>query len=231
MSIKPGDTITVTSADGKTTRELTVVGTYNVQSASGSHVGDVLASTETVKALSPTTTGVTTITYMKINTAQVPKALDKLGQLVPNAMVQNLTDIGAAIGQLLNSMIQMLVAIASLSLIAGVIIIANSVALAMLERRRELGILKSVGYTSGTVLSEVIIENGIVGAVSALMAMLLATAAIVVLGKLAFNLSFSVPPLIVVALVAGTMVLAMLTATLVSWNSVRVRPLAVIRYE
>ena len=41
----------------------------------------------------------------------------------------------------MNSFMDVLIAIASLSLIAGVIIIANSVALAMLERRRELGIL------------------------------------------------------------------------------------------
>ncbi len=231
MPIKLGDTITVTSADGKTTKTLTVVGIYSVRSSFGSHLGKVLASAETVKALSPTITGVTTVTYMKIDTAQVNKALDKLGQLVPNAMVQNLADIGASLGQLLNSMIQMLVAIASLSLIAGVVIIANSVALAMLERRRELGILKSVGYTSGTVLSEVMIENGIVGGVSALLAMLLATAAIVLLGNLAFKLTFSVSPLIILTLVGGSMVLATLTATLVSWNAVRVRPLAVLRYE
>ena len=125
----------------------------------------------------------------------------------------------------------MLVAIASLSLIAGVIIIANAVALAMLERRRELGILKSVGYTSSTVLSEVMIENGVVGAVSALLALLLVTGAITLLGSLIFNLAFSVSSLIVVCLIAGSALLAMLTAALVAWGSVRVRPLEVLRYE
>ena len=111
------------------------------------------------------------------------------------------------------------------------IIIANAVALAMLERRRELGILKAVGYTSGTVLSEVMIENGVVGAVGALMAMLLATGAIALLGSLFFNLAFSVSSLIVVSLIGGSALLAMLTAALVAWGSVRVRPLEVLRYE
>jgi predicted lysophospholipase L1 biosynthesis ABC-type transport system permease subunit len=168
---------------------------------------------------------------MKIDSAQVNTALNTLGKLVPNATVQNLADIGAYVGQLLNSILEMLVAIASLSLIAGVIIIANAVALAMLERRRELGILKAVGYTSGTVLSEVVIENGIVGAVAALMAMLLATGAITLLGRLFFNLTFSVSPLIVVSLIGGSSLLAMLMATLIAWGSVRVRPLEVLRYE
>jgi len=191
----------------------------------------VLASTNIVNALSSTKTGITTITYMKIDTAQVNNALNTIGKIVPNATVQNLADLGAYIGQLLNNILDMLVAIASLSLIAGVIIIANAVALAMLERRRELGILKSVGYTSGTVLSEVMIENGVVGAVSALLAMLLVTGAITLLGSLIFNLAFSVSSLIVISLIAGSALLAMLTAALVAWGSVRVRPLEVLRYE
>ena len=125
----------------------------------------------------------------------------------------------------------MLVAIASLSLIAGVIIIANAVALAMLERRRELGILKSVGYTSSTVLSEVMIENGIVGAVGAITAMLLAAGAITLLGSLFFGIAFSVSSLVVLSLVSGSAAVAMGTAALVAWGSVRVRPLEVLRYE
>ena len=229
MHLKPGDTITFASADGKTIITAKVVGVYG--RTSSDHAGDVLASSATVHALSVATTGTTTVTYMKIDPAQVNNALNTLGHIVPNATVQNLADIGVYIGQMLNNILDVLIAIASLSLIAGVIIIANAVALAMLERRRELGILKSVGYTSGTVLSEVMIENGIVGAVGALMAMLLATGAIILLGNMFFNLAFSVSPLIVISLVGGSALLAMLTAAIVAWGSVRVRPLEVLRYE
>ncbi len=229
MRLRPGDTISFASVDGKTITTATVVGVFG--RASSIHLGRVLASTATVRALSPATTGTTTVTYMKIDPAQVNNALNTLGQIVPNATVQNLADIGVYIGQMLNNILDVLIAIASLSLIAGVIIIANAVALAMLERRRELGILKSVGYTSGTVLSEVMIENGLVGAVGAFMAMALATGAITLLGTMFFNLSLSVSPLIVMSLVGGSALLAMLTAALVAYGSVRVRPLEVLRYE
>jgi putative ABC transport system permease protein len=230
MHLKPGDTISYASADGKTIITAKVVGVYG-RTSSSDHVGNVLTSTSTVQALSKGTAGTTTVTYMKIDPAQVNSALNTLGHIVPNATVQNLADIGAYIEQMLNNILDVLIAIASLSLIAGVIIIANAVALAMLERRRELGILKSVGYTSGTVLSEVMIENGVVGAVGAFMAMLLATGAIILLGNMFFNLAFSVSPLIVISLVGGSALLAMLTAAIVAWGSVRVRPLEVLRYE
>ncbi len=230
MHLKLGDTVTLASADGKTQRTLTIVGIYS-RTARSETVGSVLVANGTANVFSSAKTGKTTVTYMKIDQAQVNKALDKLATIVPNASVQNLADIGAYISQLINSILDMLIAIASLSVIAGVIIIANAVALAMLERRRELGILKAVGYTSSIVLSEVMIENGIVGGVGALLAMLLATGAIILLGNLLFNVAFGVSALIVLSLIGGSVLLAMLTAALVAWGSVRVRPLEVLRYE
>ncbi len=125
----------------------------------------------------------------------------------------------------------MLVAIALLSVLAGVIIIANAVALAMLERKRELGILKSVGYTSGTVLREILIENGIIGGLGAFIAMLLVATGVSIGGTAFSGASTSVETPVIVGLIVGPVLLAMLTAALVAWRSVRVRPLEVLRYE
>ena len=229
MHLKAGDTITFASVDGKTSVTATIVGVYPRTSA-GDHVGNVLASNMLPQSLAPAS-GVSTVTHMKVDSAQVNNALNTIGKVVPNATVQNMADIGTYIGQMLNNILEVLVAIASLSVIAGIIIVANAVALAMLERRRELGILKSVGYTRGTVLSEVLIENGVVGVVSAFLAMLLAAGAITLLGSLFFNMTLSISPLIVLSLVGGSALVAMGTAALVAWASVRVRPLEVLRYE
>lgn len=230
MNLKPGDTLTFASQDSKITRVVTVVGIYN-GIAGGDHVGNVLAGADLASDLSTAKNGAITITYMKIDPAQVNKALDTLGKIVPNATVQSLADVAASLAQQLNSILETLVALASLSMLAGVVIIANAVALAMLERRRELGILKAVGYTSGTVLSEVLIENGVVGATGALMAVLLAALAVGLLGKALFDLTLSVSPLISLGLIGGATLLAMLTAALVAWGTVRIRPLEVLRYE
>jgi putative ABC transport system permease protein len=145
--------------------------------------------------------------------------------------VINFANLGDFINQFIGNVLLILTTIASLSLLAGVIIIANAVALAMLERRRELGILKSVGYTSRTILGEVLIENGVVGGTGALLAMLLVSLATSLLGQLVFKTAFGVSSFIVVGLIVGIALLTMVTATLVAWGAVRVRPLEVLRYE
>ena len=101
----------------------------------------------------------------------------------------------------------------------------------MLERRRELGILKSVGYTRGSILSEVLIENGLIGGTGALLAMVLVFIATSLLGTYLFHLEFGVSSFIAFALIGGSILLAMLVAAFVAWNAVRVRPLEVLRYE
>jgi putative ABC transport system permease protein len=222
-------TIILASVDGKQTVVMTVVGVYR-STGLGATFEPLLTTSDAVQALSPAGPP-QTIFYMKIAPDSVNKALATIGKLAPTAFVFNLANLGDYIDQYLNYMLLTLSTIAGLSLLAGVIIIANAVALAMLERRRELGILKSVGYTSSTVLSEVLIENGVIGGLGAVLAMLLVTLAINVLNRFVFHSNFGVNGLFVLVLIVGAALLAMITAGLVAYGSVRVRPLEVLRYE
>ncbi len=230
MDLKPGDTITLASTDGKTTRTVTIVGIISL-STSYQTLGKVLAPASVVNALSAGSNAETSVFYMKVPPAQVNQALDTLGRITPNASVQNLADSATSFLQQINSILDLVVAIALLSVMAAIIIIANAVALAMLERKRELGILKSVGYTSGTVLSEVLIENGIIGGLGAFIAMLLVSIVLAEASQQFYKTTLNMEPLLIVALVISPALLAMLTAALVSWRAVRIRPLEVLRYE
>jgi len=116
-------------------------------------------------------------------------------------------------------------------MIAGLIIIANAVALAMLERRREIGILKSVGHTSKSILSTVLIENGLVGLLGSLVAMLLVVGAITALSRFVFHVELGIGPPLVALIIGATSLITMLVAMIVAWSAVRVRPLDVLRYE
>ena len=168
---------------------------------------------------------------LKVDPNQLPAFKRNINKAVPNAIVFSVVDIDAIINQVLDNLIILLTTVASLAMIAGLIIIANAVALAMLERQREIGILKSVGYTSRSVLATVLIENGLVGLLGSLVAMLLVAGSITVLSKFVFQVQIGVGPWLIALIVAVTSLVTMFVALLVSWHATRVRPLEVLRYE
>ncbi|MGO8950507.1 MAG: ABC transporter permease [Ktedonobacterales bacterium] len=228
LSMTVGSQIVLLDSDGKTTKTLTVVGFYTTSGISLTE-GGMITDNSVPLAL---TNGRPLYAYSLIlNPKQSTEILNKIQAAVPNAETLNLAEISVVINSILNNLIIMLTAIASLAMIAGIIIIANAVALAMLERRRELGILKSVGYTSDDVLSEVMMENGVVGFTGGVVAMLLVAFALFILGLLVKSLNFGVETGLVLIIIFGTAAICMAVAAGVAWTATRVRPLEVLRYE
>ncbi len=225
-----GNTIIEQSADGAITKELTIVGFYQDSDPTKNPTFASILSDEQVAAqLGRTST--LDIYSLRVDPEQLPAFKRHINIAVPNALVFSVVDIDAIINQVLNNLIVMLTTVASLAMIAGLIIIANAVALAMLERQREIGILKSVGYTSRSVLATVLIENGLVGLLGSLVAMLLVAGSITALSQFIFQVQIEVGPWLIALIVAVTSVVTMLVAMLVSWNATHVRPLEVLRYE
>src|SRR5712692_5620523 len=225
-----GDTIIVQSVDGSVTRALKVVGFYDGDSQTGNaNFAGVLADTAVTEQLGGSVT--LEVFSLKVDPDQLPAFKQHLNKAVPAAVIFSVIDIDALINQVLNNLIIMLTTVASLAMIAGLIIIANAVALAMLERRREIGILKSVGHTSTSILATVLIENGLVGTLGSLVAMLLVTGAIVALSNFVFHIAINFGAGLIGLIIGSTALLTMLVATFVAWGAVRVRPLDVLRYE
>ena len=81
------------------------------------------------------------------------------------------------------------VVLAALSLFAGGVIIANTVALAVLERRREIGVMKALGARGGTILRLLLLESGLVGLMGGAMGMAMAMIATVALDNLTLNIA------------------------------------------
>lgn len=170
------------------------------------------------------------IFYMKIAEDRVPEATNRIEAIAPDLIVVDLEDFLTQFTQVLDNILLLLTAIASLALLAGIIIVANAVALAMLERRRELGILKAVGYTSGRVLSGVLMENGLTAGLGGLLGMAPVSIAVAIFSR-QVKMTLGVGAPISIAIVLGVVALTTLTATAVAWEAVRVRPAGVLRYE
>ncbi len=230
VNLRLGDTVVVQSTDGTATRAIKVVGFYDSSSPQGNpNFASILADTSLANQLGGSQT--LEVFSLKVDPGQVPALKKLLNTTVPSAFILSVVDIDSLVNQVLNNLIIMLTTLASLAMVAGLIIIANAVALAMLERRREIGILTSVGHTSKSILSTVLIDNGLVGLLGSLVAMLLVAGAITALSKFVFHVDLSIGPPLIVLIIGATSGITMLVALVVAWGAVRVRPLDVLRYE
>ncbi len=225
-NLKLGDTITVASSAGGVPVTLTIVGFY---SSALPQFGPILTDSGVVTAVASGSPRYGFRMHLDPKTADA--TLARIQTAVPGVVAFSLADFVDQYAALLNNLVTVLVAVASLAMLASVIIIANAVGLAMLERRRELGILKAVGHTSRSVLGEVLVENGLVGFTGAALAMLVVALVAALLGKMAFNLPIAIPANTALLIVLGTVAICMLVAAAVAWGATRVRPAEVLRYE
>lgn len=228
-NLRLGDTIVLSSPDGAAQKTLTIVGFFSRVRTTDFVPGEVLVDAPLASTLGGNLTQ--DLIALKVPTNQVPAVRQQLNQLAPGALVVSLTDLNAIFDLVLNNLIEMMTAIASLAVIAGIIIIANAVALAMLERRREIGILKSLGHTSRSILAMVLIENGLLGLLGSLVAMTLVIGGMLALGAIVFQRNLQISYLLAGSMVAITIGIAVSVAMLVSWSATRRRPLEVLRYE
>jgi ABC-type antimicrobial peptide transport system permease subunit len=236
-NLRTGDTITVSDplASHAQTVELKVVGFYGalLRSSKGisisTTVAPILATRQTATAVGGS--NLEQVVELKFPPDRASAASAELRRADTSAEVINLADFTLIIDQFLNNAILFLTAIASLALLAGIVIVANSVALALLERRREIGIQKAVGLSSRSVYAQVLVETATVAGLGALVGMLAIAAVLVPLGRVLLKLNLGLPTPLALVIVLGAVAVATATAALVAWRPVRVRPLEVLRYE
>lgn len=228
-SLHLGATIVEQNPLSHTQRTLTIVGFFNRARTTDLIPGEILGDASAIAPLGGSQTR--DLFLLKADPNQIPALRQDLNRQLPSAQVVSITDFNQIIDRILNNLIVMLTAIASLALLAGLIIIANTVALAMVERRREIGILKSVGHTSRSVLAMVLIENGLVGVLGSLVALLLVLGVVTALSLFLFKVTILINPALVGGIIGLTVLVTVGIAALVAWSATRVRPLDVLRYE
>ena len=111
-------------------------------------------------------------------------------------------------------------------------LIANSVGLSMIERRREIGVLKAVGYSTRHVLQTTLLEHALLGLVAGVLGIIAVQTTFVVLTAMEEALALirlGVVPAIVIVLVATLITVA--SALAVAWGPTHVRPMVVLRDE
>lgn len=120
--------------------------------------------------------------------------------------------------------------VALLGLVVGGVVIANSVALATLERKREIAVMKSIGLQRERVLGMLLIENGIMGLIGGLLGVGLGLSGLILALSLGGGLSF-IPYGTALLLMALCIAVALIAAATTAWSASGEKPLNVLRYE
>ncbi len=156
---------------------------------------------------------------------------DALGQALPTMLVFSRADLNDAMTTVFQSLFTFAASIAGLAFVAGAVLIANATGLTMVERRREIGLFKAVGFTSGHIMRVMLSEYGFLGLLAGLFGTLASALAITVINVTQPGARLVVEPLIVSVMLLLSVGVALVSAALVAWRPTRVRPLDVLRYE
>lgn len=126
--------------------------------------------------------------------------------------------------------------IASVSIIVGGIIVMNTMLMSVLERTREIGVMKATGATNLIVLKVFLVESSLVGFLGGIAGVILGAGVskiIHMVGK--FYLGASFMTLISKELVLGVLVFSMIIGSLSglypAWRASRLDPVEALRYE
>jgi ABC-type antimicrobial peptide transport system permease subunit len=121
--------------------------------------------------------------------------------------------------------------VAALGLVVGGVVIANSVALTTMERRREIAVMKSIGLQRARVLAMLLLENGILGLIGGLIGVGIGLVALAILVGQTDAPVEAVPYATGLLLMLLCIVVALVAALTSAWGASGEKPLNVLRYE
>jgi len=103
-----------------------------------------------------------------------------------------------------------LVGIAAISLLVGGIGIMNTMLMAVIERTREIGIMKAIGATNAQVLSLFLVESGLIGLIGGIIGIALGLGIAFAISIIANSAGFGLPAIASPLLIAGAMLFAVM---------------------
>lgn len=230
--IAPGSVLTLDlrGRRGDQRVDFEVVGILESSASMGLTSGASLVPPGVLDGISPKLT---------LNVLQVPEenlneVLLALSALVPPVLALDITFIDGLMRRLIDQFSALPILVGLLSLFAAAVIMANTVSLATLERRRQIGILKAIGLKGKRVLLVMLLENTLVGLLGGLIGIGLSALGVAIMTALGMGDAIPIPrdaTLTAVALVVASVVIAWV-ATLASASvAINERVAQVLRYE
>ncbi len=154
----------------------------------------------------------------------------------PQAEVMTSEEIMAMSDQILNMIFAVLMAIGSISLMVGALMITNTTMMSVLERTREIGIVKSIGGKRSHVLMIFMTESIFIALIGGIVGCLLSIAVVqmltgMVFAMYGFPLAYSFEAWIFIAGISLAAGIGAGAGAFPSWRAASVKPVEALRYE
>jgi putative ABC transport system permease protein len=155
----------------------------------------------------------------------------RLAERLSNVTAIDLSVIQTALERLVDRVALAIRFMALFTLATGVLVLVGALATSRFQRIREGALLRTLGATRGQLFRIVLAEYAALGAMAALAAAVLSTAAAWALARWVFESTFAVPAGPLAALTAGVVGLTVLVGLANSREVIRRTPLEVLRQE
>ncbi len=142
-----------------------------------------------------------------------------------------------AFKDILNIITVFLLGVATISLVVGAIGIANTMYTSVLERYREIGVMKAVGAKNSDVLMIFLVESGLLGMVGGIIGVAAGIGVsklveYVAVTQLRTNLLQAAMPLyLIIGCLLFAFLIGAVSGTLPAWRASQIRPVQALRYE
>jgi putative ABC transport system permease protein len=158
------------------------------------------------------------------------------------ATATTMTSILKTVQNIIGILQLVLVGIASIALVVASIGIMNTMLTSVMERTREIGIMKAIGATTRDIMSIFIIEGALMSSVGGIIGIILGVfgsqALTLILGSfmsMGAGGSFQLVPIItittVVLAIAVSLIVGILSSLYPAWKAARMSPIEAVRYE
>jgi putative ABC transport system permease protein len=168
---------------------------------------------------------------VNVDPRKIPSVEAGLFDRFPTVTVMNLADVMQRIQEAVDQVAVVIRFLALFAIVAGIIILASSVAGTRYRRVREVAILKTVGATKRRITGIFSVEFSVIGAVAGVVGGVLANWFTKVISDKFIDTSFDFDWLSLLLVIIGTVLLANVAGWLASARILDQRPLEVLRGE
>lgn len=227
LNLGPGDAISLEVAGAR--RDLNITGTLTT---GGSEDNQVLVELDLAQSLSSLS--------RKVSAAQVSVITENrsaeemaaiLGERIPAAQAKTVRQVTQAEENLVAKINLLMGLVTGLIIIVSGLTVGASLTNAVIERRRDIGLMKSLGAEGRRIAAIILVEVGILGVTAGVAGYLLGLAIARVIGFTVFDAAVSPHLLVMPAALLAALAIAFLSALLPVRQALSVEPAVILRGE